>query len=201
MLQKLCISDSHISKSFFTALINSLHFFAWLFWNTTSIFNGICLKPSQSRLLKLCGGGIHTFLIKGGWNVCVFFSFEERINPSRCDYEVPYYMVLWKNNVGTRFLSLWRLLHCESCGCYQQGRFLFPGWHYLISTFQVCPVAAVLQKLHWKWVQFSSCCRKQWAQVTNILLCTSHYFMFLCWTAQQWADLNFWFSGEMSVCS
>lgn len=192
---------SHISKSLFNVLINSLQINSLAKkWNPTSIFHGICLKPSQSRLLKLCGGDIHTSLIKGGWNVCVFFSFEELITPFRCDCEVPY-MALCKNNVGNSFISPWRLLHCESCGCYLKGRFCFLNGMTLSPPCRLVQLQQVCRSYTENGLQFFSCCRKQWAQVTNILLCTWHCFLFLCWAAQQWADLNLWFSCEMSVCS
>lgn len=54
-------------------------------------------------------------------------------------------MALCKINVGNNFISLWRLLHCESCGCYQKGDCFLNG------LTQSPPVAGSLQQLHWKW--------------------------------------------------
>lgn len=99
-------------------------------------------------------------------------------------------------------MSLSRLSHCEyMCGCYQK-EFLFPRWDELVSTFQHAgfQLKQVCRSNIESELQFFSCFRKKWAQVTDILFCTSRCFLF-CWAARLQADLNLWFSCEIPVYS
>lgn len=92
------------------------------------------------------------------------------------------YVSLCKINVGSSFISLWRLLHCESCGCYQKRRLCFLNGMTQSPPCRLGQLQEVCRSCTESGLQFFSCWRKQWAQVTSILLCTSHCFTFLCWT-------------------